>query len=233
MRYAGVLSLCAVLAVPFGFVGAMSAREARQQDEVRRHDTISRVTINREGMPSLRDSILDFVVEKNPHARLASFREFPDILLAEAAQTNIDHCLALAQAAAESDFRPDAVGAAGEIGLFQMLPSTAAVMEPVVGKFRRPSFRKYDRDLGDLADPNVSTRFAMAYLRDILKRKPNVRDALTEYNGGPKARHPQYYRTVMAAYVETLERPTLRCRFQEVPRTVPTVQRPQIVFVKS
>jgi soluble lytic murein transglycosylase-like protein len=114
-----------------------------------------------------------------------------------------------------------------------MLPSTAAVMEPVVGKFKRPSFRKYDRDLGDLADPNVSTRFAMAYLRDILKRKPNVRDALTEYNGGPRARHPHYYRTVMAAYVETLERPMLRCRFQEVPKTVPTVSRPQIVFVRS
>ena len=38
--------------------------------------------------------------------------------------------------------RVDAVGSAGEIGLYQMLPSTAAVMEPVVGKFRRPSRRK-------------------------------------------------------------------------------------------
>jgi soluble lytic murein transglycosylase-like protein len=219
MRYAGVLSLCAVLAVPFGFVGAMSALEVKRQG----------TTVRAKAEPSLRDSILDYVVEKNPHARLQSFREFPEVLLAEAARTNIDHCLALAQAAAESDFRPEAVGAAGEIGLYQMLPSTAAVMEPVVGTFRRPSFRKYDHDLGDLADPLVSTRFAMAYLRDILKRKPNIRDALTEYNGGPKARHPHYYRTVMAAYVETLERPTLRCRFQEVPKTVPTAPRPQIV----
>jgi soluble lytic murein transglycosylase-like protein len=224
MRYAGVLSLCAMLAVPFGFVGAMSALELRRQD----------TTIREGAAPSLHDSILDYVVEKNPHASAAAFREFPGVLLAESARTNIDHCLALAQAAAESDFRPDAVGTAGEIGIFQMLPSTAALLEPVAGKFKRPSFRKYDRDLGDLADPNVSTRFAMAYLRDILRRKPSVRDALTEYNGGPRARHPHYYRTVMAVYVETLERPALRCRFQEVPRTVTAPPRgPQIGFVRS
>ena len=34
----------------------------------------------------------------------------------------------------------------------------------------------------------------------------DVRDALTEYNGGPAGRHPHYYRMVMGAYVEILER---------------------------
>ena len=148
MRYAGVLSLCAVLAVPFGFVGAMSALEVQQRPETQR-PAVQRPEVQRPAPsvrvtsePALRDGIMDYVVEKNPHARLATFREFPAVLLEEAARTNIDHCLALAQAAAESDFRPDAVGSAGEIGLYQMLPSTAAVMEPVVGKFRRPYLRK-------------------------------------------------------------------------------------------
>ena len=58
--------------------------------------------------------------------------------------------------------------------------------------------------------PVVSTRFAMAYLRDIMTRKSNVKDALTEYNGGPAGRHPHYYRMVMGTYVEVLERQELR-----------------------
>jgi soluble lytic murein transglycosylase-like protein len=163
--------------------------------------------------------ILDYVAQKNPQAPISAFSRFPEVLLAEAQKSNIDHCLALAQAEVESEFRHDAVGAAGEIGLFQIKPSTAALLEPIAGKFRRPNSTK--RDLGDLADPAISTRFAMAYLRDIMTRKPSIKDALTEYNGGPLGRHPHYYRMVMGAYVEVLERSELRCRFREVPRTPP------------
>ncbi|MGH7353454.1 MAG: lytic transglycosylase domain-containing protein, partial [Candidatus Rokuibacteriota bacterium] len=139
----------------------------------------------------LHNAILDYIAERNPKAPMSALQGFPEVLLAEAGRADIDHCLALAQAEVESDFRPDAVGRAGEIGLFQMLPSTAAALEPLVGKFRRPAPGR--RDLGDLADPVVSTRFAMAYLRDIMTRKANVKDALTEYNGGPAGRHPHYY----------------------------------------
>ena len=102
-------------------------------------------------------------------------------------------------------------------------------MEPVVGPFRRPvgvklvRDAKSVRDLGDLADPVVSTKFAMAYLRDIMTRKSNVRDALTEYNGGPAGRHPHYYRMVMGTYVEILERADLRCRFRETPKPSPAL----------
>jgi soluble lytic murein transglycosylase-like protein len=176
----------------------------------------------------LNRSILDYVAQKNPQAPIRAFQRFPEALVAEAQKSNLDHCLVLAQAEVESDFRHDAVGAAGEIGLFQMLPSTAVIMEPVVGPFKRPGVAKVAktttaRELGDLADPVVSTRFAMAYLRDIMTRRTNVRDALTEYNGGPAGRHPQYYRMVMGAYVEILERPELRCRFREVPKPPPTI----------
>ena len=170
-------------------------------------------------------AILDHVAQKNPHAPISAFRRFPEVLLAEAQRTNIDHCLALAQAEVESEFRHDTVGGAGEIGLYQIKPSTAALLEPLAGRFRRPVLTRGARDLGDLADPAVSTRFAMAYLRDIMTRKPNVKDALTEYNGGPRGRHPHYYRMVMGAYVEVLERPELRCRFQEAPRPMPLLTR--------
>ena len=167
----------------------------------------------------LNRAILSYIAERNPQAPIRAFQKFPEILLAESRRTNIDHCLALAQAEVESEFRHDAVGGAGEIGLFQILPTTAAIFEPSLGKFRRPVLTaKPQRELGDLADPLVSTRFAMAYLRDILSRKPTMKDALTEYNGGPAGRHPHYYRMVMGAYVEILERAELRCRFQATPK---------------
>ena len=171
----------------------------------------------------LNQAILDYVIERNPDAPVDALRRYPDALIAEARKTNIDHCLGLAQAEVESEFRPDAVGTAGEIGLYQILPSTAAVLEPVVGPFRRPSLASGRRELGDLADPVVSTHFAMAYLRDILARRPTVKEALTEYNGGPLGRHYHYYERVMGTYVEILEHPDLRCRFQTVPPPSPVL----------
>jgi soluble lytic murein transglycosylase-like protein len=173
----------------------------------------------------LNRSILDYIALKNPRAPISAFRRFPEVLLAEAQRTNLDHCLALAQAEVESEFKQDAVGSAGEIGLFQIKPSTAVLLEPLAGKFKRPVMTGNTRELGDLADPAVSARFAMAYLRDIMTRKPNIKDALTEYNGGPLGRHPHYYRMVMGAYVEVLERQELRCRFREVPKQMPLLTR--------
>jgi soluble lytic murein transglycosylase-like protein len=166
----------------------------------------------------LNRDILAFVAMKNPQAPIKAFQSFPETLVTEAQRTKIDHCLGLAVAEVESEFRHDIVGAAGEIGLFQILPSTAALFESSIGSFRRPTLTKNKRDLGDLGEPIVSTRFAMAYLRDIMTRKPTIREALTEYNGGPAGRHPHYYRMVMGAYVEILERAELRCRYRELPQ---------------
>jgi soluble lytic murein transglycosylase-like protein len=168
----------------------------------------------------LNRSILEYVAQKNPQAPISAFRRWPETLLREAQRTNIDHCLVLAQAEVESEFKQDAVGAAGEIGLFQIKPSTAALLEPVAGPFKRPAVGKGMRDLGDLADPIVNTHFAMTYLRDIMTRRPTIREALTEYNGGPAGRHDHYYRMVMGAYVEVLERQELRCRFREMPKQI-------------
>jgi soluble lytic murein transglycosylase-like protein len=216
----GGLALSLVATI-FGYVGAVGGLELRRQLRGEAGDAAS---------DELHASILAYIGERNPGAPRARFRDFPAVVVAESARTGIDHCLALAQAQAESDFRHDAIGAAGEIGLYQLMPATAAIMEPVVGRFRRPvPARKGGyHDLGDLADPRTNTRIAMAYLRDILVRKPSLRAALTEYNGGPRGRHPHYYRTVMATYVELLERPALQCRFRETP-----APRPPLVLVKA
>src|SRR2546430_2111716 len=181
----------------------------------------------------LNRSILDYIAQKNPQAPIRAFQRFPEALVAEAQKSNLDHCLVLAQAEVESEFHQDAVGAAGEIGLFQILPSTAAIMEPVVGPFKRPvgvkavrdakSDARSARDLGDLAAPVVSRRSALPYLRDIMPRGSTVRAALPEYSGGPAGRHPHYYRMVMGTYVEILERSELRCRFRETPKPSPVL----------
>jgi soluble lytic murein transglycosylase-like protein len=68
----------------------------------------------------LHRAILRFVTDNNPKAPVDVFRNFPGTLLAEAIETGIDHCIVLAQAQVESEFRHDAVGAAGEIGLYQI-----------------------------------------------------------------------------------------------------------------
>jgi soluble lytic murein transglycosylase-like protein len=172
----------------------------------------------------LNRAILAYIAEKNPQAPIRAFQTYPETLVNESQRAGIDHCLALAQAEVESQFRHDAVGSAGEIGLFQVLPSTAALFESKLGAFKRPVLNKTQRDLGDLADPIVSTRFAMAYLRDIRTRKLGIKEALTEYNGGPLGRHPHYYRMVMGTYVEVLERSDLRCRFREIPKESPALQ---------
>ena len=169
----------------------------------------------------LNRSIMAYVAEKNPQAPIKAFQQFAETLVNESQRTGIDHCLAIAQVEVESSFRHDAVGAAGEIGIFQVLPSTAAIFEGQLGPFKRPVLTKAPRELGDLADPITSTKFAMAYLRDIRVRKPNIKDMLTEYNGGPNGRHPHYYRLIMGTYVEVLERSDLRCRFRAFPKEAP------------
>src|SRR3989475_7396296 len=105
----------------------------------------------------LNRAILECIAEKNPRAPIKAFQKLPDVLLAEAERANIDHCLVLAQAEVESEFHHDAVGSAGEVGLFQILPSTAALFESTVGPFRRPVL-KGQHDLGDLADPRVDRK---------------------------------------------------------------------------
>src|SRR5262249_664159 len=113
----------------------------------------------------LNRAILMYIAEKNPQAPIRAFQGFPEVLVGEDQRGTCDYGMSLAKAGVESEFRYDAVGAAGEIGLFQILPSTAALFESRLGQFRRPVLSKANRDLGDLGNPIVSTKFAMAYLR--------------------------------------------------------------------
>jgi soluble lytic murein transglycosylase-like protein len=142
------------------------------------------------------DAILDYILTSNPNAPVDRLRTYATELPATAQAFEIDHCLALAQAEVESTFFPDKRGAAGEVGLYQILPSTASLL---------------DRRLSELTDPQVNTEVALAYLQSILGRRPALRDALAEYNGGPRNRSPYYALTVLETYARVLRHRGLEC----------------------
>jgi soluble lytic murein transglycosylase-like protein len=148
------------------------------------------------------DAIFDYIVLKNPEAPIDRLDGFPEALLAISREVGLDHCLALAQAEVESSFWPDAVGKAGEIGLYQVLPSTAT---------------SFGRSRAELFDPHVNTRVALSYFSDILGRRPALRDALAEYNGGPRNRSPYYALTVLENYARVLRHADLACEPQRNP----------------
>lgn len=149
-----------------------------------------------------RDAILDYIALANPDAPIHKLDGFPGALVAISREVGLDHCFALAQAEVESRFSPDAVGSAGEIGLYQVLPSTAT---------------QFGRGRADLFDPHINTRVALTYFSDILVRRPALRDALAEYNGGPRNRSPYYALTILENYARVLRHPELACEPQRNP----------------
>ena len=60
-----------------------------------------------------------------------------------------------------------------------------------------------------------STR--LRYLSDIVARRPVLRDALAEYNGGPANRSPYYALTVLENYARVLRHANLRCEPERNP----------------
>lgn len=102
-------------------------------------------------------------------------------LVREAAATHdLDPALVAAVIHSESDFDPNAVSAAGAIGLMQLLPSTA---ESIAA---RRGVEPVDRDT--LFDPAVNTDLGSWYLRDLIAKysdHPQAADlALAAYNAG-------------------------------------------------
>jgi soluble lytic murein transglycosylase-like protein len=120
----------------------------------------------------------------------------PDLLPAFAAasrRTGIPLDVLLAQAKQESGFRTDIIGNAGEIGLFQVKPSTA----------RAPGFGLAGIDPAALKDPATNIAFGADYLKARAGpgadfSNPKVIDAaLRAYNGGGDASYVENVRRHM------------------------------------
>lgn len=86
----------------------------------------------------------------------------------------LDPELAFRLVAVESGFRVDAVSSAGALGLTQILPSTAAELDPTATPDRL------------LRDPELNLRLGFRYLRRLLVAYDgDLRLALHAYNRGP------------------------------------------------
>lgn len=151
------------------------------------------------------DAILRYIIATNPDAPIDRMRAYAAALHATSQTFEIDHCLALAQAQVESTFMPNMIGRAGEVGLYQILPTTGSIFG------YRPE---------ELRDPLLNTEVALDYLRDIRLRKPALRDALAEYNGGPRNRSPYYALTVLETYTRVLRHRDLDCAPDRHPAVV-------------
>lgn len=116
------------------------------------------------------------------------------IYQAAAARTGIPVAVLIAQGKQESDFNPNAVGSAGEIGIHQIKPSTAA----------DPGYGLKGIDPRTLQDPSANINFAADYLK-ARAGNPNFNDpasvdaALAAYNSGGDPNYVANVRRYMGA----------------------------------
>jgi soluble lytic murein transglycosylase-like protein len=138
---------------------------------------------------TIEQRITEWIVRRNPSATIADFQDFPVALLREAQAADIDVRLLMALIDKESEFNPRAVGRAGEVGLMQVMPATAAAIAKAKGwKYEPPSARRSDggyASLGTLGVPRENIRFGVAFLRDQVAQFGVSPAALRAYNRGP------------------------------------------------
>ena len=121
--------------------------------------------------------------------------ELLPIYTAAAKRTGIPVDVLIAQGKQESNFDPNAVGSAGEIGLHQIKPSTG----------RDPGFGMRGIDPATLKDPTVNINFAADYLKARageaanLSNAADVNRALAAYNGGGDPAYVAHVRQHMGA----------------------------------
>lgn len=164
--------------------------------------------------------IVEAIVRANPAAAIRDFGgDFPSFLVAESDRSGIDFRLVMALIEKESGWNPRAVGAAGEIGLMQMLPATAALVVKRIKceagavddlcQFRPPQRAPRGggyADLGSLGEPRLALRLGLTYLAQKIEEFGHGKVALQAYNRAPsRARefrlYDRYAEGVMDRYV--------------------------------
>ncbi len=110
--------------------------------------------------------------------------------------------IVLAQAGAESSFRPWLAGDVGEIGLFQLKSVTAN--DQGLGKYKA----------SQVLDPALNTRLATTYMGTLVRQFGNVRTALAAYNQGPGNTMRSGLRPKAQIYADGILRAAWHKRFQ-------------------
>ena len=141
-----------------------------------------------QGRAEMEQKIIALIVERNPQATIREFAGFPRTLLEVSQAADIDFRIVLAIADKESQFNPGAIGKSGEIGLMQLMPSTAELVVKRLGlEYTPPQMGKNGAyvSLGSLAEPGFNIRVGTAYLRWQINRYGFNATALRAYNRNP------------------------------------------------
>ena len=101
---------------------------------------------------------------------------YEQIVRGHARNYDLDPALVAAVIYQESKFRADAKSSSGAIGLMQLTPQTAEGIAIRTGGTR---FR-----LSDLYNPEINVRYGSWYLRHLLDKYGDEKDALAAYNAG-------------------------------------------------
>ncbi|HVB11086.1 MAG TPA: transglycosylase SLT domain-containing protein [Bacillota bacterium] len=146
-------------------------------------------------VPTAADLLAARVGEIRPAAPQAQRAAIATAILQGAAATRTDPRLLFAVIQVESGFDPTAVGTHGEIGLMQVLPSTAAAVAR--GIIRGPA-----PPAASLFQPGWNVRVGATYLAVQEARfRGNLAMALSAYNAGGGVTAPTPYAAqVLAAY---------------------------------
>jgi soluble lytic murein transglycosylase len=164
-------AVAAGLALAPALFGGVAAAPANPDQSLPPPDEDPRLTLP----PDPAQIVATTEVEGKLIADLAP-EEFRPLVVKAAQSYGIDPRLLAAIATVETEWRPDAVGTHGELGLTQVLPSTGAWLASVAG------LTEYN-----LADPATSLNLSALYLSMLLKEYGTTEKALACYNGGPSA----------------------------------------------
>jgi soluble lytic murein transglycosylase len=103
---------------------------------------------------------------------------YEQIVRGHAKNYDLDPALLAAVIYQESKFRADAKSSSGAIGLMQLRPDTAEGIAIRTGGAR---FR-----ISDLYNPEINVRYGSWYLRHLLDKYGDEKDALAAYNAGQR-----------------------------------------------
>ena len=114
--------------------------------------------------------------EPSWYYRLRYPLSYEQIVRGHARNYDLEPALLAAVIYQESKFKPDAKSSSGAIGLMQLTPQTAEGIAIRTGGTR---FR-----LSDLYNPEINVRYGSWYLRHLLDKYGDEKDALAAYNAG-------------------------------------------------
>jgi soluble lytic murein transglycosylase-like protein len=120
---------------------------------------------------AVRDQAIDEAIDRYADYRLD--RDLAERIYDRAVEAEVDPEIAFGLIRAESSFRNQATSVVGAVGLTQLMPRTAAWLEPGITRTQ-------------LRDPDTNLRIGLKYLKQLTdKYNGNVDLALVAYNRGP------------------------------------------------